>query len=745
MATERQTASGGVLPGETARSLFSKFRALLEANTAALATMTAMERVLSGEYVFDRTFLEQSAREVADYTHQAVYAVNAMTGNSQVDLYDRFMSVAAAVEDILAGRPGIDDDRLTRPLSRLRLEDRPKTGAAAALGELSAKLGLAVPKGFVVTEAAFARGRLTPAGRQAVTQALEDPGLAPGTPLVTVSLEPVSRDAAPDGPDFREVPARAQTVLAALDVLGTTLREAGGGGDAAVRLAAVVAASGENRRRGRLRTHWREGSGQARVRLEVWSEDAGAWGEAMVLDRSHPFAVRQGTALARETAGTLAGRAMAAERLLGAPLLLEWSLSPDGRIVFTAVHPLPANVAEPSGELAAEVLAAGGQAACLGAASGVVVHVGETTPVAEFPRGAVAVTRSASPVLAPLLARAGALVTEIGDPTGHLAAVAREYRTPALFGLAGARERIPQGELVTVDADAGAVLRGARETRLAAADGLSPDDPEYLTLRRLLRRIATLNLTDPEAPDFTVAGCHTLHDILHYAHVQAVAVLADLRRAGLSERLAVPLPLAVPLDLRVLDIGGGLCATGSGLEAVRSAPLKAFLAGMLAPGLWDTTPASVGLGDILGTMDKPMPTAAGGNLAIAAHGYCNVSLRLGYHFTVIDAYLGDNPEKNTIYFRFAGGLGSPTGRAARAQFMTRVLARHDFKATATGDLVVARLKRVDAAAGREALRLLGCLCAFSRQRDTGRPDAVALEQAFFALTRPGDPPGGGAS
>ena len=369
----------------------------------------------------------------------------------------------------------------------------------------------------------------------------------------------------------------------------------------------------------------------------------------------------------------------------------------------------------------------------------------ETTPPAEFPFGAIAVARSAAPALAPLLRRAGGIVAEVGDAAGHLAAVAREYRTPALFGLPGALTVLAKGLLVTVDAEAGEVRLGATEHHPASDLGLSPDDPEYLTLRRLLRRIAALHLTDPEAPDFSVAGCRTLHDILHFAHDRAVAVLTDLRQTGVSEQLAKPLSLPVPLDLRVLDIGGGLVSGATGLAAVRSKPLHALLSGMLVPGMWDTQPAKVGLGDILGGMEATMAALSGrsglsgGNLAIAARSYCNVSLRLGYHFTVIDAYLGQNPEKNSIYFRFAGGMANAAGRAARAAFLRRVLDRYDFKVTVAGDLVVARLKCIEPDTAARTLEIVGRLCAFSRQRDTGQPDAAALEAAFFARD---DAPGG---
>uniref|UniRef100_I2PYK5 Phosphoenolpyruvate synthase/pyruvate phosphate dikinase n=1 Tax=Desulfovibrio sp. U5L TaxID=596152 RepID=I2PYK5_9BACT len=763
-----EDAAGSRLPGgparDAARSVFSKFRALLDANTAALATMAALERMRGGEYIFDRAFLEQSARQVADLTHQAVYAVNAMSGNRYVALYDRFMAIAASVEDILAGRPGADDDRPLRPLSRLRLEDRAKVGPdAAALGELSGQLGLPVPRGFALAAGAWADGTLTAEAGQALAQVLADPACLGQAAGVAVAVAGERTDGTAVRRQASGLPPRAEAVRDALSNLARDVRSEGAGDSG---LFAMVAAAGPAGLRGRMRTFAPEADGRGFLRLELWPEGDPATRDTLFLDRSHPFAPRRGVfspkpmdkklpdgqtpldagpngflrgsaLLPFEAAAGLAGQGLAAERLLGAPLELAFAGDASGGVVFTAAHLLavvsPDDAAPAGPDAPGEPLLSGGEAACLGLASGKVVAVDETTDAADFPYGAVAVTRSASPVLAPLLRRAGAVVAEVGDAAGHLAAVAREYRVPALFGLAGALAALPPGLVVTVDAGAGAVFRGPAASRPTPDAGLAPDDPEYLTLRRLLRRIAALTLTDPDSPDFTPAGCRTLHDILHFAHDRAVAVLTDLRQAGVSERPATPLALPVPLDLKVLDIGGGLVPGAAGLASVRSRPLAALLSGLTAPGMWDTTPARVGLGDILGAMGKALP-AGGGNLAIAARSYCNVSLRLGYHFTVVDAYLGQNPEKNTIYFRFVGGMAGPAGREARAAFLQRILSRYDFKVEVSGDLVVARLKFIEPETGGEALRLVGRLCAFARQRDTGLTgpaDAAALEQAFF--------------
>ncbi|MEA4857606.1 MAG: PEP-utilizing enzyme [Solidesulfovibrio sp.] len=731
-------------PAGDARAFFSKFQALLEANTAALAAMAGLERMLGGEYVFDRAFLEKSAREVTDFAHQAVYALNAMTGNRHIDLYDRFMALAAAVEDILAGRPEPGDDALLRPLHGLRLEDRPKVGRdAAALGELAGRLGLPVPRGFVVTPAAWDEaGGLVPTARQALAEALEDPESAPESPAVTVSATAAAPGGEPVTLSRAGVPALAEPLAAALEELG---REVAAKAGTAARPSATVLATPPAVARGRLRTAFGGPDGAVALRFDLWAEDDPARPVSLYFDRAHPFARTWGEpnaqaapgawpGLSPQVARSLAGQGLAAERLLGGAVEMGFCLEPSGAVAFESARLLPfVPLPERNGPAAAPILC-GGEPACLGAASGVVVHVSEATAPETLPYGAVAVARSASPALAALLRRAGAVVAEVGDAVGHLAAIAREYRTPALFGLPGAVDALPEGRLVTVDAEAGCVLAGAGPIRPAPDGGLSPDDPEYLVLRRLLRRIAVLHATDPGAPDFSAAGCRTLHDILHFAHDRAVAVLADLRQAGVSERLATALPLPVPLDLRVLDIGGALAPKVAGLDSVRSRPLAAVLAGLLAPGMWDTAPARVGLGDILGAMARPLPDMRG-NLAIAARGYCNLSLRLGYHFTVIDAYVCGNPEKNTIAFRFVGGLADAAGKNARTAFLRRILARCDFKVETAGDLVTARRKMVEDAQALEGLRLLGALCAFARQRDTelSGPDAAqSLERAFLA-------------
>lgn len=71
--------------------------------------------------------------------------------------------------------------------------------------------------------------------------------------------------------------------------------------------------------------------------------------------------------------------------------------------------------------------------------------------------GDVLVAPLTTPAWAPLVARAGAVVTEGGTLFAHASIVAREFGIPAVVGAAGALARIIDGGLVTVDGSAGVV------------------------------------------------------------------------------------------------------------------------------------------------------------------------------------------------------------------------------------------------------------------------------------------------
>jgi pyruvate,water dikinase len=72
--------------------------------------------------------------------------------------------------------------------------------------------------------------------------------------------------------------------------------------------------------------------------------------------------------------------------------------------------------------------------------------------------GDILVAPSTDPAWTPLFLRASAVVMEVGGYLSHGAIVAREYGLPAVVNVAGAVSTIEDGQLLTVDGDAGEVL-----------------------------------------------------------------------------------------------------------------------------------------------------------------------------------------------------------------------------------------------------------------------------------------------
>ena len=76
--------------------------------------------------------------------------------------------------------------------------------------------------------------------------------------------------------------------------------------------------------------------------------------------------------------------------------------------------------------------------------------------------GLVLVAPTTTPAWTPLFAMAAAVVTDVGGPLSHSSIVAREYGIPAVLGTGVATKRIQNGEVITVDGNAGTVLLAQR-------------------------------------------------------------------------------------------------------------------------------------------------------------------------------------------------------------------------------------------------------------------------------------------
>ena len=450
---------------------------------------------------------------------------------------------------------------------------------------------------------------------------------------------------------------------------------------------------------------------------------------------------RRTPALTEPQVSELAEVACRIEQYMKSAQDIEWAVDDEGRLFILQARPLSL----PLGQIPEDVdlstvvsrypvlLRDRGEVACRGIGSGRVHLVAEgEKPAGDVPPGAVLVARGATPRLGEALPGASAVLTDLGSATGHFAAVAREFRVPTIVATEVATLTLEEGMEVTVDAEENVVYEGRVDELLQyqlLKRSSFEDVREFRVLRRMLRRIAPLHLGDVQSSGFSAERCRTYHDIIRFAHEKAIVELTGIGWVkpsgadGFLRRLELP----IPLDLVLIDLGGGFRSEETRptvtLSDLTSRPLIPILRELTREDTWQTAPAQMDLNGFLSSATRSMsltsPLAARPeqNLAIVSDEYLHLSLRLGYHFNIVDTHLGDTPADNYIYFRFAGGVTELTRRSRRAALLKRLLERHGFVVEGHGDLVVGRIKGLAPAAMVEALRMIGRLIGFTRQLD----------------------------
>ena len=755
---------------DSVRSLVHKFRRILELNNTIMEKIAEMEQALGGEFIFDNAFLNASVRELARHVHQVVYSLNAMASDRYVELYDQYEYITGILEDILSGGLGPHALRLTLAFPEIHWESLPLVGLPnACLAELLRMPETGAVDGFVVTVT----------GCRAALQTVALPGPLPEDLALAVREEAeqlfsrrggacaLTLSPCPAGPgEMRSMPrsldreSSAETLEQDLAALLRLVDEALPDADLAIGVREAV--FGEYQ--GTLMTLDR-GILEADALSINFSPDPSLESarEYYLLRRTQPFPLlrseiapkngqqrlpdgkklnaphegnllRGGALLDAERQRRLAEAGMLLERAQGVPQKLVWRLNQRGDPRILDVEPLPLEEQdEDIGELSEELAGAlpllhGGTTAQAGVMTGTVVHVRDTDDPDRLPLGAVVVARASTPRLSPFLLRAGALITELGSPIGHLATLAREYRIPAVVGAKGALTALEPGAEVTLDASVPVVYKGAIASLLRhdrAGSEFFATDPEYTTLRRLLRFIMPLRLVNPDSKDFSPDNCRSYHDIIHYVHERSVEELLETGKQGKGATHSHRLVDNPALNMGLVDAGGGLprdADTDVTLDQVLSEPLRYFVLGL--DHAWNNRGGvNVSMRDIISGMQRTSALLsspaqhAGRNLAIVAPGYCNISLRMGYHFNVIDAMMGDTPNQNHIYFRFAGGFADNDRKYRRVGLLHRILARMHFNVAVKGDLITARLKVVDRETMAVTLGHVGLLSSYARQLD----------------------------
>jgi pyruvate,water dikinase len=435
----------------------------------------------------------------------------------------------------------------------------------------------------------------------------------------------------------------------------------------------------------------------------------------------------------------LARTALLLEEHFQAPQDVEWCLDAQGQLFILQSRPLKqlAGSAREAPAVSSPIdhplLLQGGEVASPGVAAGPVYVVKNNLDLLKFPEGAVLVTSLPHPGWAPLLPRAAAVVTDRGGITGHLANVAREFGIPALFNTGDATLRLTPGELITVDADGHGVYQGRVEAWLQASPaqkGLMVGTPVHQTLKEVMAYITPLNLTDPQAPNFKPQGCRTLHDLTRFAHeVSVKEMFAFDKTQTLRKYFIKRLVADVPLQWWVLNLEDGFKEETTGKEValanIASIPMLALWEGITAVP-WEGPPpvdTKGFLSIVMGAATDPNLAAAGGtiygnqNYFMISRYFCNLTSRLGFHFSTVETLVGEEPFENYIRFTFKGGAADYPRRVLRAKFVGEILEDYDFQVTVQEDALFARLEGEPREYMLSRLRILGYVTIHTRQID----------------------------
>jgi pyruvate,water dikinase len=437
---------------------------------------------------------------------------------------------------------------------------------------------------------------------------------------------------------------------------------------------------------------------------------------------------------------TLAGYGAALEKHYKCPQDVEWALAPDGNLLILQSRPLKIQSPKDFCLLKAaplegyRLLIDSSEIASQGVGNGPVFHVRAMEDLANFPPGGVLIARHSSPEYVLIMRTCSAIIVEAGSVSGHMAALAREFNVPTIISSQPVMDRILPGMEVTVDAYTGRVYEGTVSELLAAVkkdEAHMKGTPVYEQLQRIARYVIPLNLVNPDAPEFTPAGCATLHDLARYCHefsYKEMFQISDLASKfhGWSLKLDAPLPM----DIHLIDLGNGLKEEATvkwnavKIDEIVSVPFLALLQGMLNRDVHGLEPRPVNFSGLLSVMREQ--TLAPGHVgerfgdrsyAIIADKYLNFSSRVGYHYSVVDAYCGDTINKNYITFTFKGGAADDIRKNRRVRAISLILDREGFKVNVKGDKVDARLQKYPKSYIASRIDILGRLLIFTRQLD----------------------------
>lgn len=137
--------------------VFEHFQELLQDHQKVMEIIADLGEKSGGDFIFDRKYLQDSVNELHVLLLQLIKGLNLISSNRYLDLYATLDSIFVPLEMELRGRLSLAAEMpYTVALKDLPVDHPELTGGkAATLGEISQRLHLPVPNGFVITTRAY--------------------------------------------------------------------------------------------------------------------------------------------------------------------------------------------------------------------------------------------------------------------------------------------------------------------------------------------------------------------------------------------------------------------------------------------------------------------------------------------------------------------------------------------------------------------------------------------------------------
>ncbi len=803
---------------------YAIFQQLLANNNSVLELLADMEEKLSGEFLFDRHYINVNVRLISQAVFNIIKHLNALSQDKYTPLYQIYDDINLNIDKILTHKLEIQAGDFTLPLENLTGEMVDVAGGKTAhLGEIKKYLGIPTPEGFAISAYAFAKFMEYNAFTEKINRSLSSLSIENMEEVNKVSREIQEMIIESDvPPDLEKAIKDAYAELCekigsatTVSVRSSAILEDGmftfAGqyatflnvpGDLIVQNYKKVVASLFTPRA--IFYYKTKGFSEGEMVMAVGvltMVDAQAGGVMYTRDPNKPEAdylevnaiyglgklvvdgtvtadlyyisrhpkgtilnkmiSNQATMLINDSDGalkeiavpdTLKGKqclsdeqikllaryALNLEEYYGCPQDIEWAVGKDNQPYILQTRPLRVMCIQPTAPEAHiptrikgyNILLDKGVTACRGIGYGKAFILKDENHLKDFPEGAVLVARHTSPKFVIIMNRASAIVTDVGSATGHLASLSREYQVPTILDTEVSTRVLRDGQEITVDAINCNIYEGKVAELLEHTRKKSEPLKEtqlFKTLEKLLKQIAPLFLVDPQDESFKPESCRTFHDITRFAHEIAMQEMFNIGQGhDMKETKTIDLEAGIPIDVLILDIDGGIKENieKASPEDILSVPFAALLNGMISMR-WPGPSPGGGAPAFLGTIadnasvqeEEQLNELEKKSFAIVSRNYVNFSIRLGYHFSMIEAYASDKLNDNYIKFYFRGGGASEDRRLRRVRLIIDILKNMEFRMDIKEDLIDAILTKYKQSTIEDMLVIFGKLTAYTKQLD----------------------------